>query len=228
MTTTFTQLLTDCLVALGDPSALTWSRTSVMWPWCIEAMKTFPILRPMRDEHTNGITLVYSFAAADDFREMISVEYPVGQQPPVYLVRKNRFDPDFYKMSGYYDNDHDYSAGTGWFIYISGGIAKLAHVCIQYLANHDVAMADDDTVLITVPDEYENILIAQVICRAYRERLSYFMQNPTAQTNVIMQYTDMVQKAEESYYAMLASAQLKLADSKIIGDKEVDKYDRVY
>jgi hypothetical protein len=228
MSTSFMQLLTDCLVALGDASATTWARTTVIWPWCIEAMKTFPILRPMKDDHTNGAAVVYSFAAAVDFRYVISVEYPVGQTPPVYLVRKNRLDPSFYRKSGYYDVDHDYATGSGWIIYVSGGIAALAHIYTQYLANHDLAMADDAGHLITIPDEYENVLIAQVICRAYRERLSYFMQSPTAQTNVIMQYTDMVQKAEDSYNALLAAAQKRLADSRVTGDKFVDKFDRVY
>jgi hypothetical protein len=228
MSTSFAQLLTDCLVALGDSAGTTWSRTTVIWPWCIEAMKTFPILRPMKDDHTNGAAVVYSFAAAADFRYVISVEYPINQTPPTYLVRKNRLDPSFYRKSGFYDIDHDYATGSGWIIYVSGGIAALAHIYVQYLANHDVAMADDAGHLITVPDEYENVLIAQVICRAYRERLGYFMQNPTAQTNVIMRVTDMVQKAEDSYNALLAAAQKRLADSRVTGDKFADKFDRVY
>ena len=43
-----------------------------------------------------------------------------------------------------------------------------------------------------------------------------------------MPYTNMVQKAEDSYHALVTAAQMNLADSKISGDKLVDKYDRVY
>jgi hypothetical protein len=229
MSTSFKQLLTDCLVALGDSGGAVWSRVNRMWPWCIEAMKTFPILRPMVDDHTNGAAIVYSYSTPVDFREVISIEYPISQQPPVYLHRKNRLDPEFYDEAGYYDVDHDYTGGKGWMIYVSGGVAALAHIKMQYLANHEVTdLDDDDAHLITIPDEYENILIANVVCRAYRERMSYYMQSPTAQTNVIMQYSDMVFKAEENYRAMVNAAQEKLAQSKVSAHQIVDKYDRVY
>jgi hypothetical protein len=228
MSISFKTLLTDCLVALGDSTGTTWARISKMWPWCIEAIRTFPILRPMYENHLNAGGLTYTIALPLDFREMISVEYPAAQTPPEYLVRKNRRDTNFYSQNGYYDVDHDYAAGTGWFLYVSNGITHLTNVFIQYLANHDTDMADDDAHLLTIPDEYENILIANVICRAYRERLSYFMQNPTAHSNVIMQYTTMVQKAEDSYHAMVAAAQLKLVESKITTNKTLDKFDRVY
>ena len=60
MSITFTKLLSDCLVAMGDETAATWDRTDTIWPWAIEAMLAFPILRPMTDDHTNGTALVYS------------------------------------------------------------------------------------------------------------------------------------------------------------------------
>jgi hypothetical protein len=228
MTITFKHLLTDCLVALGDSTGATWSRIDRMWPWCIEAMLTFPILRPMLDDHTNGLTKLYSFDMPDDFREVISVEYPVNQTPPAYLVRKNRLDPDFYKVAGYYDIDHDYSSGAGWTMVVSGGLAAGTHIFTQYLANHNTTMADDDIHYISVPDEYEGILIQNVVCRAYRERLSFFMQDPTAHTTVIQQLTEMVHKAEEQYREMVLRAQEKLTTSITSPKQTVDKYDRVY
>jgi hypothetical protein len=228
MAITFQTLLTDCLVALGDSSGTTWSRTTKMWPWCIEAMLSFPILRPMKDDHTNGPSTVYSFAMPTDFREVISVEYPVSQTPPTYLVRKNRLDPNFYKIAGFYDIDHDYASGSGWMMYVSGGVRAAAHVYTQYLANHNTDMADDGLHFISIPDEYENILIQNVICRAYRERLSYVMQDPTAHSSVIQQMTEMVNKAEEQYREMVLRAQEKLATSIASPKMTADKFDRVY
>src|SRR5665647_1493828 len=108
MTTSFEQLLTDCLVALGDSSGITWDRTTRMWQFCIEAILTFPILRPMLDDHTNGNAIVYSYDLPEYFREVISVEYPIGGQPPTYLARKSHLAPDFYEFPGFYDVDHDY------------------------------------------------------------------------------------------------------------------------
>ncbi len=228
MSISFQQLMTDCLVALGDSGAATWSRVNIMMPWCKEALRTFPILRPMKDDHTNPLVVVYNFSMPDDFREVISVEYPVNQQPPNYLVRKSRVDPDFYEESGYYDVDHDYSTGMGWTMYISGGVTAGAHIYTQYLANHDTAMIDDPDCYITVPDEYENILIASVMCRAYRERLGYVMRDPTAHTNLVYQLTEMVRKLEAQYEKLVSEAQHQLTNSVISAHKTVDKYDRVY
>jgi hypothetical protein len=182
----------------------------------------------MKDDHTNGASIVYNFATAIDFREVISVEYPVGGTPITYLVRKYRLDPTFYKEAGYYDIDHDYSTGSGWLIFISGGLAASAHIYTQYLAQHDTAMTDSPTCYITVPDEYIALLIANVMCRAYRERLSFQMQNPTAQTSVISQLTTMVAQMEQSYQEQVAMAVARLTTSIVSPRMAVDKFDRVY
>ena len=228
MSISFQQLITDCLVALGDDDASTWSRVNIMLPWCKEAIRTFPILRPMKDDHTNGASAVHIVTLPDDFREVISVEYPVDQDPPEYLVRKNRLDPDFYGEAGFYDIDHDYSTGKGWVMYLSGELAANAHIYTQYLANHDTNLVDNANSYITIPDEYEGILIQQVMCRAYRERLGAMMQDPTAHTNIVYQLTQMVQKAEETYRLMVNEAQHQLTNSVVSAHKTVDKYDRVY
>jgi hypothetical protein len=228
MAFTWTKVLSDCLIALGDSTAATWSRTSTIWPWLQEAVLNFPILRPMLDDHTNGASITYSYQLATDFREVISVEYPISQTPPVYLIRKNRLDPDFYNEAGYYDIDRDYSAGVGWFGYISGGIAASAHIKMQYLANHSTNVVDDSTATWTVPDEYESIIIAYVIAKAYRERLGAMMVDPTAHTSIILQMTEMVKKAEDNYKDLVQRAQKKLAESRLSPSFTVDKYDRVY
>ena len=223
----FKQLLTDCLVALGDADAETWSRLDVIWPWCIEAIQSFPILRPMLQDYTS-ITSSWTIALPADFREMISVEYPISQQPPAYMVRKNRLDPEFFSSITYFDVDHDYSAGVGWTLYLSTQYRAATHLKIQYLANHDTDMDDEDTSIVTIPDEYETILITQVMCRAYRERLSVVLQDPTAHTTIVDQLTKTVEQLEATYASMVAAARSQLAQSVITPHRQVDKFDRVY
>ncbi len=191
-------------------------------------MLSFPILRPQQDDHGNGASIVYNYDAPEDFREVVSIEYPISQQPPEYLVRKNHLDPDFYNESGYYDIDHDYTSGSGWQIFISGGIAASAHIKMNYLANHATGLADDYAALITVPDEYENILIAYCVAKAFRERLAKTLQDPTAHTSVILQMTEMTRRADDNYNVMATAAQERLANSRITPDVAVDKFDRVY
>ena len=228
MALTWTKVLNDCSLALGDPLAATWSRTSTIWPWLQEAVLNIPVLRPMLDDHTNGGSIVYSYAAPSDFREVITVGYPISAQPPTYLTRKNRLDDDFWSSIDCYDIDHDYSAGAGWFVWVSGGVAASAHIKMQYLSNHSTNIVDDATATWTVPDEYESIIIAYVVAKGYRERLGAYMVNPTAHTSTILQLTDMVKKAEENYKELAQRALTRLADSRITPNVAADKYDRVY
>ncbi len=228
MTKTFTSLIDDCLLVLNDPFATVFPRTTAIKPWAIEAILNFPILRAMRDDHSNGLAIVYTFRLAEDFREVISVEYPVGLTPPTYLTRKNRLDPAFYENDCYFDIDRDYTTGTKYSCYVSGGIAVSAHIYVQYLANHDTAMLDDSTTLLSVPDEYVHILIAYVIAKAYRERLSSYMLDPTAHVDLVGQMTDMVKQAEDRYEKLVAEAKQIMAQSKVTPTAQVDRYDRVY
>ena len=228
MTITFQKLLSDCSQALGDGSAVTWSRVNTIWPWCIEAIQAFPILRPLYKDQTIAAIPQYNFDLPADFRQLISVEYPVSQTPPKYLVRKNRLDPLFYTQTGFYDVDHNYEDGSGWVLYSSQQLLVGQHVFIQYLGNHNTAMADDAQHFLSVPDEYETIIITGVMCRAYRERLSLTMQDPTAHTTVITQLTEMVQHVEELYKNQVDTAQAKLANSIVSPRQAVDKFDRVY
>ena len=182
----------------------------------------------MLDDHTNGGSVVYSYSLPADFRELISVEYPISQQPPVYLVRKNHLDPDFYSSAGFYDVDYDFSTGTGYLCYVSGGVAASAHIKVQYLAVHDTDLDDNSTDVITVPDQFEPILIAYFIARAWRERLGFIMQDPTAHSSVIQQMTEMVYKAELNYKELVDSVQRYISESKVSSGNQVDKFDRVY
>jgi hypothetical protein len=228
MTTKFTDLMTLCLGSMGDSDASTWPRDTRMLKWCIEAIQAFPILRPQLDDHTNGASDVYSLALPADFREVITVEYPISQQPPIYLLRKSRLDPDFYNDKCFYDIDHDYSAGVGWFVHFSAPIIKTTHVMTQYLATHNTAMADDNATLISVPDQYIYLLIAYVLAKGWRERLGVVMQDPTAHTSTILQMTETVHKAEQNYNEMVTQALTKLAESKITHAMKADRFDRVY
>lgn len=229
MPVTFSSLLTDCSVALGDAAGTTFDRTDVIWPWCVEAIRVFPILRPMYKDESLVLGSTHVFDLNSDFREMISVEYPIGQTPPHYLIRKNRLDPDFYSSDEYYDVDHNYADGVGYVVYTSALLKAPVHVYLQYLANHEIATLEDDSLEeITIPDEYIEILIDYVLCRGYRERLGFYMQDPTAHMTVINQMTQLVYRAEENYRMVVEAAQKRLAFSKIGTHLAADKYDRVY
>jgi hypothetical protein len=228
MAYTFTELLNSCSIALGDISGTVFDREDKIWPWCIEALTTFPIPRPMFVDYTVLITDDHGFDLPADFRDIISVEYPVSQTPPHYLLRKNRLDPDFYKQDGFYDVDHNYADGVGWRLYTSDNVRAPSHVYVQYLANHLTHLHDNSTDVITVPDEFVSIIISFVICRAYRERLGWTMQNPSSTAAIITQFSTLVEKMDHHYNEQVAAAQARLAQGKVGTHLTVDKYDRVY
>jgi hypothetical protein len=227
MTITFSKLLSDCLIALGDADASTWSRTNTIWAWVVEAMLAFPIMRPKQQTFTT-LAATHAITLNTDFREIVEVEYPVDQDPPAYLTRMNRLDPNFFNDETHYDIDRNYEIGSGWTLYVSRMLQPDEEVYINYLATHETDLADDEIQLITIPDEYENILIAYVVAKGYRERLGVYLQDPTAHTSLIMQMTDMVEKADARYQQLVRRAEEKLAHSRTSPHMQVDTFDRVY
>ncbi len=228
MTTSFQKLLSDCLVALGDSGGLTWGRTSIAMPWANEAMLNFPILRPMQATITVAGSASYQHDLPTDFREIVSVEYPLSQDPTAFLDRMNHLDPNFYSNEEHYDIDRNYVDSAGWVLWTSKKVAVASQLKVNYLANHKTDCTDSPSSYITVPDEYESILVAYVVCKGYRERLGYYMQDPTAHMPVIAQLTDMVQHAEDHYNQLVAEMMTKYTDSRILPHRQVDKFDRSY
>lgn len=232
MPISFAKLLDDCLLALGDSDASTWERATVISPWAVEAILQFPILRPKLQVVTM-LTESHTVELNDDFREMISVEHPVSQEPPQYLLRKNHFDPDFYTAEIYYDYDWHYSNEAidiypTCMLWTSKMLAAGEVVNIHYLANHETGLEDDVNVYISVPDEYEHILIAYVVMKGYRERLGVYMQDPTAHQWIIQQMTRMVEAAEKNYKELVTAAMSRYNQSKVLPHFGTDKFDRVY
>jgi hypothetical protein len=227
MTTSFMALLTNCLVSLGDPDASTWSRTDIIIPWAKEAMLAFPVLRPMEKKVTIEAT-GHLFTLPDGFREIITVEFPSSQEPPVFLNRMNHLDPSFYLTDTSYDIERDFPDGTGWVCWFSRRMIIGDEIVINYLANHETDLEDESSSYITIPDEYVPIIVQYVVCKGYRERLGAYMQDPTAHTTIIQQMYEMVQHAEDRYQQMVDQAVARYSDSRRSPHMHVDKFDRVY
>jgi hypothetical protein len=226
MTTIFSDLIDECEIMLNDVTHAVWTRNLVTH-WCKEAMLAFPILRPQQMTYT-FLSAGYSIPMATDFREMLSVEYPVDESPPKYLQRMNRHDEDFFDGDTHYDVDYDYVDGVGWVLWTSHEMQSGDEVYINYLANHATNIDDDDTDTITVNDEHVPIIVCYVIWKAYNERLSVYMQQPTAYSQVVTQMNIAVQDAHERYQKLVALAQARLAAGRPSPKMKMDDFDRVY
>ena len=227
MSTAFLSLLDHIEFALDDTPNTQWSRI-ILVAWAKEALRVFPILRPMYNSYL-FVGSTHTIDLPADFREVVSVEYPENEDPPVYLKRMNHLDQDFYATEDNFDVDYDFSDGKGWVLYTSRLMVATDQVTINYLATHDTDLDDGEPAdLITVPDEFEHILIAYVVMKAYRERLSDKMQDPTAYSQVVAQMVEAVTRAEDHYFKLAEIAQARLAASRPSPKRKVDAFDRVY
>jgi hypothetical protein len=225
MAITFGSLLSKVMYALGDIGEAYWTKSTVFY-WLVEAIREFPIPRPQLENYT-VITDTHVLTLPADFRDLVWVEYPVGEEPPVHLTRRSHLESDFYDRAGYYDIDRDYSTGKGWTLWTSELIPAGAHVIkVNYLADHDTDMAEGSA--LTVPERYHNILMQYTIWRAWNEKLSLEIANPTAHTSTILQITETVAKAREKYDELIVDAVKSLSQSRVTHNRKMDKYDRIY
>ncbi len=226
MSVTYTYLLDTIETALSDLTNVTWSR-AVLINFSKEAIRTFPFLQP-KEQNLTLLAAAYTITLETDFREMLSVEYPVDETPPVFLGRRSRFETDFFSGEMFYDVDYDYNTGTGFLLWFSQQLPSGAEVTINYLANHDTSMADDAADTISVPDQYIHILVAYCVWKGYQERLSFYSRDPTVYSQQIAQMVQSVDQARLRYEEFIAQEYAHRAHSKITPKHDLDKFDRVY
>ncbi len=228
MSVSMNKFVSDCLIAAGDTTGATWSRTTVAIPWANEAMLAFPILCPKQTTITVAGAATHEHDLPAGFRQLVSVEYPLSQDPPEFLDRMNHLDPSFYASNEHYDVDRNYADTAGWVLWTSKKVPVGGQLKVNYLANHKTDCTDEVNSFITIPDEYEYICVSYFVVKAYRERLSYYMTDPTAHMAVIAQLTDMVVHAEENYRTQVQDLLIKYTDSRILPHRQIDKFDRTY
>jgi hypothetical protein len=219
--TTFGSHLTRIMYALGDPTEAVWSRTNEVWYWLIEAIREFPILRPMTDDLT--FTEDHYNALPSDFVKIVSVEYPIGDDPPTYLTRRSHQSPEF-QAGEFYDVVADHDTGSGSLLWI--GPVVTSDVRVNYLALHDYAASE--SMVLTIPDQYLNILTEYCAVRAWEERLSSEIANPTAHASTISQIQVALTQHRALYDRLVKEAVQELGTSRLVPDRAMDKYDRIY
>ena len=236
MTITFTKLLDDVEYQLGyaGPGGglpeMYWERSLHFEPWAKQAMLEFPLLRPK----VYGFTIISSTHNVElpaDFRSMMSVEYPANQEPPEFIPRRNHLEVNFYNSDQVsYDVDRNYTIGTGYVMIISKLLVAGDHIHINYLTPHETDLEDNNTDEITVPDEYENILITYCVAKAYRHLLTLYAVDPTSHENIIQEMTEMLKATEDKYNYLINQliSQVSTGESVITPNRIVDKFDRVY
>lgn len=224
--TTLAQLADRAQNALNDAGAGTWTQ-AVVEEWCRDAIRDYSHHFLRTDEDTITCTAgTHYYKLNADYRGIISVEYPAGQDPPQYLTRLSITHPDFWDSDDHYDID-DYADNTdSAVIWISASPAAGDEILVLYTCPYTSAMASGTT--IDVPPEHEPILILFVVWKAHVERLSTEAQNPDTTIRMLQQMKLAVQAAEHAYHQALRDAHGTRADGGWVAPWRSDAYDRVY
>lgn len=218
-----------CRRRLGDlTSPYKWSDDQVN-QWINDSIAAYSIHFPR--------TLSATVACADDDREynlqagimqMLSVEYPDGEDPPVYLYRRELTHPNFWQEDGYYyfqSATQDTSIGV---LYISEKPSTGEDIVVRFTAEHDY-LDDDDTDLLTVMERHLDLIILYVRMAAYQELATMESASPDPTTLMSGTLELNAFRASREYRIALAAFLKKDApDDSATAQWKMDSNDRIY
>ena len=93
----------QCAGLLGDPSYATFTQLQID-DWINQAVRDLSIHFPRISTYSITTALGDHTYDLDTYvKGIVSVEYPVNQNPPRFLARKSYTDPTFWLKAGYYD-----------------------------------------------------------------------------------------------------------------------------
>jgi hypothetical protein len=209
--TTLTELIDACEADLADSGNATFAAADVQ-QWCRDAIADYSQHYPRK--------MTATINAADDDREydlpaalaqVITVEYPDGEDPKKFLRPRPYSHPDFWSEEGFYSVLLREDATDAPELWISTKPSTGEDIIVDYAANHDNTILVGGT--LTVPAEHESILRKYVIWQATVQLAKVEEANPTSNSSLLMsQLAINSDRARRSYIDALAKA--IYADSK--------------
>ena len=202
--------------------------TDLVDEWIKDAIREYSLHFPRRK--TYDITTAADdreYDLASDTQDILSVEYPQGEDPPEYLERRSYRHPDFWEEDGYYDwIPHD-DATDVLEIYISTKPDAGETIRVLYLGDHLTTLAAGST--ISVPERHERVLINFCVWKALKYLEQAEEQAPTSNSSLLMaQMAQNAFRAERAYYDSLRRAIRGEEGQSAHARWKLDKYDRIY
>jgi len=182
--TTLAQLADRAQAALSDTAEATWSQ-ALIEAFCNDALRDY--------SRRFGRTVRKLIAATTDDQDydlpldatgVISVEYPQGNDPPLYLMRRSHKSPGFWNASGYYDIIKRDDLEDPSELLLSENPTTGENIRVEYTTTHDLDLASAG--VLTIPAHHEDVVIAYVVWAAWRELTSTEMQSPTSASSLLM------------------------------------------
>jgi hypothetical protein len=160
----------------------------------------------------------------DDFHGALSVEYPTGEEPPVYLARASYSEAGFWEAVGLYDvikrDPEDDSE-----LWISEAPEAGQTITVEYHGDHDYPDLDAD--LLTVRDRHLELLALFVRWCTLQELASEEAKDPDPTTLNINTLELNAFRAERAYKGRLEEVKRSEQESDT-ARWTMDKHDQVY
>ena len=199
-----------CRRLLGDPGGQ-YFRDVDLNQWIADAIGEYN--QHFSQELSDSIALVtnthiYSLIVyVATIKDVVRVEYPEGEDPPEYMVRRAYDDPRGFWDGGYYDL-RGMGAGAQPAELILGPSPSTGETMrLWYLA--DYAYPDSDGEQLQAPDRDLNLLAAFVRWRAIVSLESREMASPNLSTNVLGTLGTNSHLARKQFDAMLKSRKVR-------------------
>ena len=218
--------------ALEDPSAATWTQ-ALIEEWVCEAIRDYNLY------FRRTATTAYNISSSSTTltlsrlcRQVMSVEYPTGEDPPTYLTRMDRYHPDFYKRDDNYDfepvDEYGQTEDGGYSPYLVFSEAPDTGetVTVIYRAIHDAELESSD--LVTIPDEHQHLLVLFVTWKAFHEQAMDEAKNPDTTTRLVQQMNLTAIAAEENYRRAMKQAIQMTGAGGWTTPWKADEHDRIY
>jgi len=229
--TTLTELLTLCRNTLGDLTggSYEWADAQLT-AWINEALKDMSIHFPVQTEmeiscaagvHEYDVT---KFVIAG----ILSCEYPAGQDPREYLLRKSYTDPAFWINDGYYDYLPRTTTDTSHpsQLYISNSPTGASQsIILEILEPHNALVLGADVT--SLPDQLHNLLTLFVRWKAWQEMATGEGVSPDPNRILQDEYEINAFRAERAYRKSLDETK-KTQSTTALVPLWMDKYDRIY
>jgi len=223
---TLADLRTLCRRRLGDLTSLYAFTDDQINQWINDAIAEYSIHFPLRKPTTITCTdddREYNIAVTG-IQSIISIQYPVGDDPPKYLTRRPYTYKDFWTKDGYYDFIQE-GDGTSQ-IWISEKPATDEEIEIWYNGKHDYLSptSEDET---TVPERHYELLVLFVMWTAWQELAAQEGASPVPTNLFSSTFQVKAYRAERAYRKHLRDTRSAESGSVFL-NWEMEKGDRIY
>ncbi len=202
--TTLQSLINSCESHLGDEANAVWAPADIE-QWCRDGMADYSLHFPRTLSQTINCVDTYEYDLSPGFLDIISVEYPDGQDPPSFLSWKDRLDNNFYGSDGYYDVIRKGSSAASSLVTSNNYGANGNNIAVLFLSTHDSSIAALSS--LTLPDEHLHLIRNYVLWQAAVQLKIKEEADPTSNSSLLMsQYAINVDRARRAYVDALAKA----------------------